>query len=579
MGKRTEYIWEYLQRHAEPGERITNIEDMTNIALRSIFEDAPLEVLHPSAQNFPTQFTLHYMKYEFGDESETLWKISLNDAIINNANKINFIYDNIMRQYYDKYEKTKKLGHGTKASIGSKKSNDIANKNTTKLHGKYSSGSSMDNKNRYAMDSNDSDIYGTEVNELTDRFGKRVDNGGSELYSYRDNNQHSEFENRDNTNLTDANQLNNEQASDETTYGKTDTITRKQTEYNKGNEAKSDYYNEQTKDENEKKYENVNAKEIKGGYQDINKADNKNNSMDINFDTPQGSLGNLRSPNSPPGGSSGDVESSKGIGYTDGRTYNYMSSASEHDATTWTNDTTSHIYGIDDVNSGKYEEITKEKVDIDGETNFDIKTVTHKSLSDSATITNRPNITYNNEDEPVMSNIASVDYDGNLTYTDHNQRRDSNGSDESRLGGKDTTEKTIAGASAGSGSNIDVENINRGGSDSKDASEMKSDSRVTQEAGQDVHASNGQTRNINRRADINSEEEQGTSAEFNHDDESENAYGTEANDAMTDSFNNEDASNDEDFEGYTINYNTLKFDNDYMDELWDIFDDLFCLIY
>lgn len=236
MSMYTQSIMEILQAHKTSEQSLMSPSDVYDIALSCLFDSAPINVIDSEYREaFITGFTLHFFKEEIGLETLPLWKIALNEKLINNAQFINLIYSNLDKQIFSDYHISRTQGQGTSSGT---KTGSTSNSKTTS---------------------------GT-TNVHTD-----------------DDNTHSSTDSISNTktNVLD----------EDGTYRKTGT--------------------EQTVDENTQSSESSDSKTT-----DLN-------SVQINFDTPMGSLGNMRTPG-------GDAKG-EGVSYVNSQSYDYMTSAAELD--------------------------------------------------------------------------------------------------------------------------------------------------------------------------------------------------------------------------------------------------------
>lgn len=244
MAEYTQSIREILQMNKLPEESLLNISDVNVIAKRTLFAEAPVNVIDTAyREHFITGFTLHFMNDELGLETLPLWQIALAEKLYNNSDFINGIYGNLDKQLFSNY-------HITKTETTS--SGEETNNNTT------------------------------------------------------------------NSNTTDAGTVNRTLGGQDSVIGKdTETSNRSKTGYTSTDDTIADESTHQTTGSTESIGESSSTTESTGSDT------TNNNVMDIRYDTPQGSLKNLRTP--------GGDATGKGVGYVNEQTYNYMSAASEHD--------------------------------------------------------------------------------------------------------------------------------------------------------------------------------------------------------------------------------------------------------
>lgn len=116
MANYTQSVREILQFNKRPAESLTNISDVYAIASRSLFANAPINVLdNDYQQRFVTGFALHFMNEELGYETLPLWQIALNEKLFNNANYINKIFENLDKEIFKDYNVKQIDTEGTKS--------------------------------------------------------------------------------------------------------------------------------------------------------------------------------------------------------------------------------------------------------------------------------------------------------------------------------------------------------------------------------------------------------------------------------------------------------------------------------
>lgn len=539
MARYTSTVFEILQENATSTERISNLTDMTNISSRTLFLDAPLNVLSENARaNFITQFTLHYMRDEIGMETLTLWRLALAEKLYNNAAYINAIYDNLYRQAYTEYEKTLNQSNGTRTKVGTAKdvrtddittTTDQTNTNVTNGERKNTGTQSTDAVNS-ATQTND--LTGTLTQTGTERSAKIGTDTATDTGTQQNTN-----------NLTDTQ-----------SYNSTSTETRNMTDTTNYGGIMQDLKNTKQTDKNIKLYDTVTEKSFDnriheksydGKTIDDTSAQMDNNSMGLTFDTPQGSLDDLRNPGGVPGSGTGQSAVGKGIAYATGQDYNYFSAAQEQDGTTWNtghNERSYDDYKETDEDSGK--EIVTEKNSIDG--------TTHKDEHESLTKYEANTITVN----------------GNTLNGDVNLK---SGSDSLSMTGTDANAKTGSDTLTKTGSTTRTDNLTH---------EVLYDTEVTDT--KNLTTTDRKTGTVNDTA-------------INHNTVTDNLNETTNNTAVntgnsnvksTGSVTNENEHNDTDVNNDNSNGERFKVDflafcmkPNLMDKVWQVFDDLFMWLY
>ena len=287
MAQYTQSIREILQEAKTDREDLRSITDVYNIALRTLFAHAPLAVISQEyLQQFVTGFTLHFFNDELALETLPLWQIALNEKLYNSASYINAIFDNLDKQVFSEYNVEQK--ENTSDTIASISEEMNATNNDTRDVERVGSEANQ------RTEANENSFEGTlektgDVDHSKEGYDELVQTGNitsDESYAEQTN-QGGNVE----TALTGTDEF--EQTGERITeHGGEDTVTNGLT---------------------------VNT-ENKGGL-----VTDKFNGMNIQYDTPQGSLQNLRTP--------GGDATGTGVGYVNGQTYNYMTGASENDNT------------------------------------------------------------------------------------------------------------------------------------------------------------------------------------------------------------------------------------------------------
>lgn len=104
MAQYTQSIREILQQNKTSAEDLRNIDDVKNIANRTLFNFAPLNLLKEDYRDqFVTGFTLHYFNDEIGLETLPLWQIAFNEKLVTSAEYINQVYDLLDKQIFSDY--------------------------------------------------------------------------------------------------------------------------------------------------------------------------------------------------------------------------------------------------------------------------------------------------------------------------------------------------------------------------------------------------------------------------------------------------------------------------------------------
>ncbi len=280
MANFTQSIREILQQNKLPNESLTDVSDVYDIALRTLFADAPMSVIsNEYKEQFITGFTLHFMNDELSYETLPLWKIALNEKIYNSATYINKIFTNLDKEIFADYRVKNVVDSGT----------------TTGL------------KNLDGSVSTDRDVAVSEASNETTTFDETM------------------TDDRDDTRTIDRDVNQEKKGSEYFTRGGHDDSEKKgaEVQLNSGTDTTTD-----------------------SGVQDnisSNKSANYTNAIQINSDTPMGSLQNLRTPGGAVAATTDtsvhydegedlteyQEGGSRGFNYEEGQTYQYMSGAAE----------------------------------------------------------------------------------------------------------------------------------------------------------------------------------------------------------------------------------------------------------
>lgn len=661
MSRYTSTVFEILQYYAEMDENVTNINDMTAISARTLFSNAPLNVLSETArENFITQFTLHYLKDELGFETLTLWQLALAEKLYNNADYINAVYENLKKQAYSEYAKRNNISNGTRSRIGTYKDIRTDDLNTDSVSSNNSnSKSSRDNTGSRVSDGYNNNV---QTNDLTSNSSNsnfsnakttRDNTGSQSTDGFRNNLQTNDLRNTSTENglniqsktgsdvtrdrgtqtndnnltdrtvhdTTDRSNYNSQNqllhaTEDRTSYGSVDTqsfgSTKEFLENNKHTEKNIKIYDVVS----EKSFENreqektftdrQNEKSFSGTATDTNDSRTDKNGLGLTFDSPQGSLDELRDP----GGTPGEGNAGKGIAYAAGQSYNYFSSAAENDESAWNHSTNTKSFDnykeiTKDTGSEKLvdkgKEITTDKYNIDGTTKKDEHEVTNRFVGQTVEITDTaPDGTtqtrYLNGDVTVNGGSDVNRKTGTDTLSKTGTDTDSKtGYDETIRTGNDTTTRT--------GNTMRLDNLDHTteyGSAVNDSRNMTTDqvqtgtvsdnSIDTSRTVDDLHeVSNNENNSLN----VDTSQTKGTISDIgangsrttddlheisNNENNSLNvgnikSTGTVQNDRNNSDFDVSDVKDDS--EEFKINFLQWTMQPRLMDKIWEIFDDLF----
>ena len=287
MAQYTQSIREILQAAKTDQEDLRSVTDVYNISMRTLFANAPLSVIsNEYVQQFVTGFTLHFFNDELGLETLPLWQIALNEKLYNSGSYINLIFKNLDKQVFSEYHVED-------------------NENTTDMIASVS-----EEVNATNNDTKDIERAGSEANQRTEA-NENSSAGTLEKTGDVDHSKEGYDE------LIQSGNISNDESYAEQLNqgGNVETALTGTDEFEQTGERVSEHGGEDTVTNGL----TVNT-ENKGGL-----VTDKFNGMNIQYDTPQGSLQNLRTP--------GGDATGTGVGYVNGQTYNYMTGASENDNT------------------------------------------------------------------------------------------------------------------------------------------------------------------------------------------------------------------------------------------------------
>lgn len=321
MANYTQSIREILQLNKTQSENLVLIEDVYNIANRAIFNQSPVNVINDDyRKQFITGFTLHYMNDEIGLETLPLWKIALSEKLYNYGSYINLIYENLDKQVFADYRvrQATKQGEHSIDKTGTGTIENVKDEDTTTTE--------TDTINRTETITDSEDITTAETG--TD------------------------------TNVKTGTDMLDKTGTDTTLHTGTDA------DAHTGTQATAESNTQNT--------------QYDGTKENTGHTDNDHNLIQIQSDTPMGSLSNLRTP--------GGQAKGLGVNYANGQTYNYMSGAQEVDESNVQTDNLTET----DANT---QDVTGSS---DSTTTYNDTVTKTKNLSDAETLALKDTTTYNN---------------------------------------------------------------------------------------------------------------------------------------------------------------------------------------
>lgn len=370
MAMFTQSIREIIQQNAH-GQDISTIDGIYAVGAPIFFGDEMNFISQEYRERLEKGFLIKYFNDELGYETFPLWRIAFQEKIFNNADYINLIYETLDKQIFSDYKVSRKQSTGTSSLV-----TDVEGQSTNVTDGTVettnSGTTSETTSNTNVVDEDTTDTgrntvtgtgtvanakTGTETTadtgtDTTLHTGTKtttndLTNTEKQEGSYSDgaeyNSTYTDKKTGTETKVTDKDTSDRKTGTDTTGINGTVTLT-------KGGTVTQtpDLTSELTKagkEENEKS--GIDQRDITlaksgtetlhdehdlfnyqlGSYTDTNSnttmTDNtkKDNAFQVNYNTPQGSLQNMRSP--------GASAAGKGVEMITGETFNYMSAAAE----------------------------------------------------------------------------------------------------------------------------------------------------------------------------------------------------------------------------------------------------------
>lgn len=321
MSKYTRSIRNILQANAG-NNNITTLSGLYNVANTTLFPQDALNVISAEyREQLVTSFALHYMNDELGLETLALWKIALAEKLYNYGSYINLIYANIDKQVFADYRVRQVNTQGS-------------NQNT-----KHGTGT--------VTDAHTSESETNVTDSLTHSQTVQNTESGTVAGTGTVTNAHTGTDSTSHTG-TDEN-------------AKTGYDTLAQT----GTDANAHTGTQGVAGTNSSSTANTGT------------TGNDHNIIQINYDTPQGSLDNMRTP----GGSAKGT----GVAYANGQTYNYMSSASEVDESNVQTDNTQQETTGSDSTTTTYNDTQTETRNLQDQTTYNSEDTRTLDLTDATT--------------------------------------------------------------------------------------------------------------------------------------------------------------------------------------------------
>jgi hypothetical protein len=344
MGQYTQSIREILQYNKTAQQKLTNPTDVLDISKACLFDEVPTGLIDQNYEDrFFTGFALHFMNDELGLETLPLWKISLNEKIYNSASYINKIFDNLDKEVFADYKVTNVEAEGS--TSGEKRGTGTV----TNVRDDERTTTTSDDLTHNTTDT--ATIVGTVTGTGTVANAKT----GSD------------------TLLRTGTDTAEKTGTDTVGHTGTDAMAHTGTQGTQGT-------NSQTTN-------------------NTGTTSNDHNFIQINSDTPMGSLDTLRTPGGDAKGTG--VSYATGTSNTGGdspRQYNYMTSASEVDeSNVQTDDTTQEVSGSDSATT-TFNDTNTETRNLQDETTYDSTTERTLDLSDATQYNSTNTETRNTQD-------------------------------------------------------------------------------------------------------------------------------------------------------------------------------------
>lgn len=321
MSKYTRSIRSILQANAGNTD-ISELAGLYSVALETLFPIDALNVISPEyRQHLVTGFTLHYLNDEIGLETLPIWRFALAEKLYNYGDYINLIYANLDKQVFADYivHQSTQSGQHSITKTGGGTIQDVKSDDTT-----------------------------TNVNDTTSRSEMvEINESGSTAGTGT---------------VADA-----KTGSDSTTRGGTDTTAKTGTDtVAKGGTDEVAHTGTQGRvSSSTQTTENTGTTGV------------DTNAMQISYNTPMGSLQNLRTP--------GGAAKGTGVNYVNGQTYNYMSAAGETDQSSVTTDNTQQDVTGSDNSTTTYNDVNTKTLDLTDETTYNSTNTKTLDLEDETT--------------------------------------------------------------------------------------------------------------------------------------------------------------------------------------------------
>ena len=288
MSYLTTTVRNIMMENIHPDESLLDIDDVYAVGMRCIFDKAekPLALISQEyRQFFCTSFLNRFMNDEIAGDTIGTWKQMLNAALLENAALVNAEFANLDKVVYTRYavrRVERSDSHNvSKTSNGTDEARDVET-------GTEEAETSETNSNQRTLDT---------VSTVRDSGTVNNAKSGSDSRQVTED-----------ATVTDSGTVNNAKSgSDEVESSGSDvrTIAEDVTDEHTGGNTTTNQDSESSSSSDS--------------------STDKNNAIRIDYDTPQGSLANMRTP--------GGDATGQGVAYAAAQTYNYMSAAQEDNST------------------------------------------------------------------------------------------------------------------------------------------------------------------------------------------------------------------------------------------------------
>ena len=336
MANYTYSVREILQANKTPSENLTSIADVYAIANRSLFDiDGINAISSEYREQLITGFALHFMNEELAYETIPLWKIALNEKLYNSGSYIDEIFANLDKQVFANY-----------------RVRNVENEGTT-----------SDQKRATGTISNEREDNTTTTTQDDATHSETVEN--SQSGTVTGTGTVANAKTGTDTMLRTGTDTHAKSGTDTLTKTGTDTDakTGSDTVEKTGTDATAHTGTQGVSSSSDQETNNT-------GHTDTD-----HNVVQVNSDTPMGSLSNLRTP--------GGAAKGTGVNYANSQTYNYMSSASEVDESNVQTDATTQTVESSESSTTTFNDTNTETRNLTDETTYDSRNTKTLNLTDT----------------------------------------------------------------------------------------------------------------------------------------------------------------------------------------------------